>query len=369
MKTIFFGGSFDPFHSEHLALIENAKKETGADRVVVFPSFAPPHKNRSVTPYEIRKEMVKLATKDLDYVVIDDIEKERGCVNYSFEVIPLLQKKYPSDVCYFLIGGDSMVHFFEWKKPEILAKQITLAVMARGNVSGLEEAIDRAEKEYGAKILLLQSQGKTVSSSVIRAKADLGMDIEEVAPAVKDCIERNELYRDHADLVRTLREDMPERTFRHVCRTVVYALSLNTKVNLPYEKVFLAALLHDCAKHIATEREGVVPAVVHQYTGAERAQEIYGIEDEDVLEAIRYHTTGKPDMTPLQKLIFCADVLEDGRDFSGVETLREAMEDDFEKGFVTCLLSGYKKLTEDKKPFDTLTKECVSYYTDKYTEE
>ena len=96
MRTIFFGGAFDPFHNEHRAIIEGAQKELAADIVVVYPSFSPPHKASLVSPFDARLAMAKEGTKDLPYVRLDTIEKERDRINYSYEVIPLLKKKYPT---------------------------------------------------------------------------------------------------------------------------------------------------------------------------------------------------------------------------------------------------------------------------------
>lgn len=362
MKTVFFGGAFDPFHSEHKAIIEGAKKELGADRVVVYPSFCPPHKDDPATPFDIRKKMAEEGTKDLPYVIIDTIEKERDRVNYSYEVIPLLKEKYPSDEYCFLIGGDSMAHFFSWVKPDVIAKEIALAVAARGDVVGLDDAVNRARTELGAKVVCLQVTGRAVSSSLIKARVEMGLPQTDVSPEVEKIIEQNKLYRQFSDTVEKLRSDIPEKTFDHVRRTVLYALKLNTELNLPYKKVFLAALLHDCTKHIKKEMDGVPPAVVHQYTGAEQAREKYGVTDEDILSAIGCHTTGKPDMTTLQKLIYCADVLEEGRDYPGVDELRKAIESDFEDGFRKCVKSCYTHLVESGKPFDPLTKTCALYY-------
>ena len=70
-------------------------------------------------------------------------------------------------------------------------------------------------------------------------------------------------------------------------------------------------------------------------------------------------------MTTLEKLIFTADVLEEGRDFPGVENLREITEKNFEEGFRACVTSCLKKLYEEKKPIHPLTEECAMYYNNK----
>lgn len=362
MKTIFFGGAFDPFHNEHRAIVEGAQKELSADRVIIYPSCFPPHKESLASPFDIRMKMATEATKDLPYVIIDTIEQERNAINYSYEVIPLLKQKYPSDEYYFLIGGDSIAHFFEWKHPEIIAKEIKLLVAGRADIPNLDEAVNRVRKEFSADVTVLRIEGKSVSSSVIKARAELGMPQTDVCEGVRRIMEENGLYVEYASVVNKLKENIPQKTFEHVSRTVLYALKLNTSLNLPYKKVFLSALLHDCAKHIKTEMEGVPAPVVHQYTGADVAHTQYGVDDVDVISAIRCHTTGKPDMTALEKLIFCADVLEEGREYPGVEELRRIIESDFEKGFRACVKSCYDHLLAGGGTFDLLTKACAVYY-------
>ena len=91
----------------------------------------------------------------------------------------------------------------------------------------------------------------------------------------------------------------------------------------------------------------------------------YDIDDNEIIEAIEFHTTGKPEMTTLGKIVYCADMLEEGRSYIGVERLREVIENDFEKGFVECVNASFKKLIEDNKPFHPLTKSCVEYYNKK----
>ena len=100
-------------------------------------------------------------------------------------------------------------------------------------------------------------------------------------------------------------------------------------------QVLTAALMHDSAKYLCLESPllsgftlksewGEVPqAVLHQFTGAYLAQNRFGVTDEDVLSAVRFHTSGRENMSLLEKLIFLADMLEEGRKFEGVERLRK----------------------------------------------
>ena len=68
-------------------------------------------------------------------------------------------------------------------------------------------------------------------------------------------------------------------------------------------------------------------------------------------------------MSRLEKLVFCADMLEEGRSYPGVEELRKKIEDDFDAGFVCCVRSSLNNLLASQKPFDPLTRACALYYT------
>lgn len=108
--------------------------------------------------------------------------------------------------------------------------------------------------------------------------------------------------------------------------------------NVDLDKVKIASLLHDYARHFNNEKlkkivkennidvdkiEQKVPALLHSAVGAYLAGKEFNIKDQDILNAIRYHTIGRPGMSILEKIIFVADVVEPGRDFPGVDLIRE----------------------------------------------
>ena len=108
--------------------------------------------------------------------------------------------------------------------------------------------------------------------------------------------------------------------------------------------------------------DSVGTEVEHQFYGAYLARTVYGIDDAEVLAAIECHCTGKPDMTALDKLIFCADMLEDKRDFEGVAELRRMIREDFERGFRACLARSYGYLVAKGADIYPLTEVAAAYY-------
>lgn len=150
-----------------------------------------------------------------------------------------------------------------------------------------------------------------------------------------------------------LKSDLKDSRYNHVLRVTEEALELNKLLNLELDekKVMLAALLHDCAKNNEAKyfeefkskynlkREEVFAdiALAHAILGVYVAKEIYEVNDPEILDAIRWHTTGKEDMTLLEKLIFISDFTEPGRNFEDSILVRNKVLEDLDKGILLCL--------------------------------
>ncbi len=147
-------------------------------------------------------------------------------------------------------------------------------------------------------------------------------------------------------LVDRLRRSVPEKRFRHSLGVASDARRFAAIHGADPGKAWLAGLLHDCAKGIPTaeqvgecDRLGVAldpatrtcPQVAHGFLGAFLARRDYGIEDGEILQAIRRHTVGGPDMTLLDKIVFLADGTEPGRHYPGVDDVRAAAVVDLDK--------------------------------------
>ena len=144
-----------------------------------------------------------------------------------------------------------------------------------------------------------------------------------------------------------------------------YAKRLGEDVN----KAVKAAMLHDVAKYLDYKNypdfslpDGVVENVIHQYLGAFVAEKVLGITDEDLLNAIRFHTTGRIGMSRLEMIILIADLLEDGRDYDEAPILRKAVDKDFFEGFKLCVKRLIAYLLKSETPIYHLTLDCYNYY-------
>lgn len=365
MRIGIFGGAFDPIHSEHIKIIEQSHNELALDKLILLPSYSPPHKNTKISPFEVRVKMLKAATAQYDFVIIDEREhtsdKEK---NFAYEVLQQLKSDYPEDELIYIIGGDSMIKFHTWVQPHVIAALMPIAVTARQGYQGLELAMEYAKSNFNARITLLSFIGEQISSSEIKASYALGFPVKQLPQAVDKIIKDQGLYLEFEPIVEKLKNSISAELFLHCANTALYALKLANKLDLSYDEVFLAGLLHDCAKEsaIGEEYKEYPPKIVHQFQGVELAKTRYGIENQKVLAAINYHTTGRKGMSTLEKLIFSADMLEPMRSFEGVFELRKLIETDFEKGFAACVKASLEKLEKSRREVYYLTRECHEYY-------
>lgn len=140
-----------------------------------------------------------------------------------------------------------------------------------------------------------------------------------------------------------------EKRYRHSVNVMETAVKMAEFYNADVEKARVAGLLHDCAKNYSTaqmlelcnlygiELDSVSkaqPGLIHAFLGAEVAKREFGIDDDEIYDAIYYHTVGKPAMNLLTKIIYIADGIEPLRTYEGVDTLREIAFHDIDKAII-----------------------------------
>lgn len=362
MKVGIFGGAFDPIHSEHLNIAKVALESLDLDRLLIVPTSDPPHKKGATAAFSDRYEMAKLVFSFDERIEVTDIETTLPD-GYSTTLVDAVKSEYKGAETVFIMGGDSLRDFLTWHEPAELIKKTSFAIVRRDGAARFEESLKILTSSYGMRATVLPYNGKEISSSVLQAELELNGTSPDVPAEAMRYISDHRLYSDYEDFLDRVRADMSEKTFAHVSRTCLYAMRFRSVLRLTFEEVFLATVLHDIAKHRPLpEMKGVPAPVVHQYEGARVAAAEYGITDENILAAIRTHTTGDENMTPLQKLVYLSDTLEPARDYLGVEELRRAVEEDFERGFLQVVRHTYDHLKESGGEIDALTEKCLEYY-------
>lgn len=171
-----------------------------------------------------------------------------------------------------------------------------------------------------------------------------------------------------------IKDVLPEQRYVHTLGVVETALALAKKHGANVEHAEIAAILHDMAKHHdrdnmknLIQKEGMDQRLLlfhhelwHAPVGAYLAKLTMGVESQDVLNAIRYHTTGRADMSLLEKIIYLADYIEPGRKFSGVEPVRELAYEDLDKALRRAVKQSILFLIEKKQRIFPDTLECYN---------
>lgn len=352
MKLAVFGGAFDPVHKEHIKVAEEAVRQLKPDLTVIVPSGKSPFDKKAGASFSDRFNMAKLAFSGIPESEVSDMEKNSEGKSYSYDTVTALKKKYGANECYFIIGSDCLASLDRWYKIDELKKIVRFAVVPRTGYP------IPAECEF----LVLDGLGLEVSSSEVKGELAVFGKSDSLTEEVNAYIKEHNLYSDYAETVERLRSEISDATFAHSVRMALYALRFQSPLGLSFDEVFLSALLHDNRKGREGEPSCGVSAVQHQFDGAVSAKEEFGIQNERILDAIRTHTTGAPDMTTLQKLIYCADVLEPARSYPEVDVLRDIFERDFEEGFRAVLKHCLEFIKKSDQTVHGLTEECYNYY-------
>ncbi len=368
MKIGIFGGTFDPLHNQHAELIKRARKALALDKVLLVPTYMPPHKKTTSTPYAERVEMLKAFARDCDYVEIDESERECGS-SYTCDVVKHIAQKYDGAELYYLIGGDSLVRFDVWRNPREILKTVKLRVAGRGARYDIPALCKSVENKYGGNVEYLfdceEEASGTIRLNVICGNFEALK--ESVPKAVYDYITTHDLYVSYRSAVDKLRKKLTPKRFEHSVAVAEYCVEHAWQIWESFDHAFYAGLLHDCAKgaedkYTVDVPDGTAKEVAHQYIGAVLAKEEFGITDEAVLDAIRYHTTAKPDMSELAKLVYTADKLERTRSYPGIDELRAKANADFDQGFVATLEHGYEYIIKNDCVPDVLTLRACAWY-------
>ncbi len=335
MKIAVFGGSFDPVHIEHIELVKSAIQSLRLDKLFVMPAHTPPHKSGKIlSSNQDRIAMCKLAFSGMGKVEVSDYEIEKGGTSYTYLTCRYFREKYPTAQIYWLVGTDMLRDFPTWRNPNSILQDVTLGVCDRAEEKAWVEEEQRLFFEkFQKNFVVIDYKGKDVSSTKIRVLAGAGMRLSEYVPQeVADYIEEKNLYKiPFAKQALSLEK---EDRRAHSIRVAETAVAKAPKLKIPERKAIAAALFHDCAKNLPLDSPylqdfrleeawgQVTKPVFHQFAGAYVAEKFFSVTDEEVLNAIRFHTSGRENMGELEKLIYLSDMIEAGRNYEGVDVLR-----------------------------------------------
>ena len=368
MRIGIFGGSFDPIHSAHMEIAEQAIGELHLDKLILMVAGTSPNKrNAGASPAETRLEMARIASKDIPGLEVCDWEAIRDGLNYTAETLDALEAEYPGSEFFLIIGSDKIRGLKGWYRFEDIVSRAKIAVVCRKG-SGIPEAGEEMPKD----LLPLPISVREISATEIRRRLYSGLPVTGMIPqSVEDFIYEEGVYFPESirKIQRKCRDALTPDRYAHVCRVMEQAASYAERFGVDPGKARLAALLHDCAKCMDKKEQFAlsgetefIPAILHAPAGAVIARTEYGIEDPEILQAIRLHCTGDEGMSDLDMLIFLADMTEHGRDFPAVNEIRDAVWQSLEHGMLVALVHEDRYLREKNATVHPAAGRAIRYF-------
>ncbi len=335
MKTLVFGGSFDPPHAGHAALLAAAAERVRPERILVVPAWRARLKSAAPSaPAAERLALVKLGVVDplpkrwRRLTRVDASEARASRVVPTVETLSRLKKRRPWEELHFVCGQDSAASFPRWTAPK---KLLTLAHWWYGARPGSTARPPHRFRRVPGRF-------PDISSTELRRDLALGRETPLLGKAVRARIEERGLYG--ARLLRTLRETLKPGRVEHVLNVAALAGELARAHGVDADKALLAGLLHDLGRRFpphlqaayakrhrlpAPRRETLIarePMLLHAYASAHLARRELGVTDPEVLSAVSKHTLGGARMTTLDKVVYVADACSADRAHRGVAATR-----------------------------------------------
>lgn len=354
------GGTFDPIHLGHIRMALSVLEAGHLDRLLILPSGDPPYKYCE-TDKEDRWKMTVVACSEDSRLIPSRLEIDREGSVYTVDTLRLLRKSYPKADLFYVIGADALMKLKKWHCYKEVITLCTFLVCPRA-VSEPPDAFAAEKKqltEMGARFIMVPMEPVTLSSSAIRSELSAGRSVSGLCVPVREYCACKGLYGfprriERADewIDRLFRELNPHR-FSHSLAVAYTARRLARVHGLDEDKAEQAGLLHDCAKclplkemqriakeHSLTSDPEVLKsgALLHSLVGSWVARNVYGMADPEVLDAISWHNTGRPGMSPLEMCVCLADSIEPTRaSYPLLENVRALSELSLERALLLSL--------------------------------
>ena len=382
MKILLFGGAFDPPHRGHISILEKASQYTDFDKIIVMPTGTPTHKKGCTAPFDVRMYMAQTAFADVaENVEISNWEGTNLQDNYTYITLQYLKEQYTDAHIYMVIGSDSLFSFDRWKNAEYVMHNCTALVFARED--DLEDEIEAKIsqlKNLGADVVYIPSDVISVSSSQFRKEGEQNGDI--ITDTVQNIVDEYSIYSEDetarlkgtAKLLAKLLLD--EKRYIHTLNVEKLAAELGGIFGLDTQKLRIAALLHDIMKNAPKDillhrakQSGIISKIedkpkqtLHGFAAADYAKRELGIEDEEILWAVKSHTCGRDGMQDIEKVIYLADMLCEERSFEGKDWLLSIARENLDKAMYACLKHSLDYVKSRGNTVDTDSLEALSYF-------
>ncbi len=384
MRIGIFGGTFNPPHWGHKNLALKIKELAKLDKIIVIPSCVPPHKqSEQLADGNHRMKMCELMFGE-DFFTVSDIEIKRQGKSYTYDTVVEMKKTYPDDELFLIVGSDMLLSFHLWYRFNDIISLVKLCVASRSDDVSKEKLYDYAKETLGldeskGELVIADVEPMTVSSTDVRQHILSGLDICDLTSReVFDYARINLLYQSpYPEYKKLLRERLDDYRFLHSLNVAESAAMLAMLYGEDEDKAYLAGLLHDVMKNASRDEQlqimkngGIIlnraeknnPKLWHAMAGECYLRDVLGIEDSQILSAVRYHTTGKAEMCLLDKIIYIADYISAERDYPDVDVMRfKAVSETLEAAALYSLQYTFKKLSSQEGIIHT---DSVDFYNE-----
>ena len=382
-----YGGTYNPPHVGHMRAAAHAIEALKLDRLLLIPNNIAPHKQmpEDAATAQQRMDMLRMSAKGLEKTEILDLELQRDGKSYTSDTVTQIRKIYPEGELFLLMGTDMFLNFLTWHEYRTISDQVTLAVFYRGE-RGEQEAVCRKQErleEMGIRVVRICNPVTAISSTDLRRMLIFGCADPYLCPGVGDYIRAQGLYdtgRDYKNLPMDALEEtvvklLKENRVAHVLGCRDAAVELARQYGENEVDAARAGLLHDITKALdgplqltlCSEYDILLskfsqenPKTLHALTGSLVAEQAFG-ENQAVVTAIRYHTTGRPAMSRLEKILYLADYIEANRNFPGVDRLRAAAHRSLDEGMLMGLEMTLSQLREQKRQISQNSIDAARY--------
>jgi nicotinate-nucleotide adenylyltransferase len=204
VKVGIFGGTFDPPHTGHLIVAQDAALALGLDRILFIPAAQPPHKRHlEISAADLRARMLELAVSGNDRFEVDLRELRRTGPSYTVDTLRELVAEQPGTEWTLLIGIDQYAEFQTWREPDAIRSLARVAVLTRsgadaerGGAATAGAAASVRVRDLGEGVVQVAVTRVDISSTEVRARVAEGVPIRYVVPdAVAQVIFERRLYR------------------------------------------------------------------------------------------------------------------------------------------------------------------------------
>lgn len=354
MKIGLFGGSFNPIHNGHIRIAKQAYAELKLDKLIFIPAATNPFKKgQKNLPWEHRVKMIELAIENCtENFEISLYEIKKGGLSYTYQTIDYYANKFKGDQLYFIIGSDSLPDLHKWEFIEQSTQKARFVVFAR------DAKINKTNiKRFN--VLQMQNIITPESSTAIRHGV-----LSYTPLKVNEYIGQNRLFA--KEIVHLT---LTALRAKHSVAAAEFAAKLAKSQGLSYNQGYYAGLFHDICKEVdennsrqfitsfglnGFDKNEFPRHKLHQVCGALWLKNVYKINDDEIVKAVSIHTTMSLEMSLLDKILFIADKICDGRAFKGVQKLRKLVFENFDEGFKQVVRCAFDYNTQKGVVFDKL---------------